>query len=81
MKEKALIVIPARMASTRFPGKPLAKIAGIAMIERVWSIARMLPYDIVIATDDSRIYDFTTRFGAHAIHTSSSCRTGTDRVA
>lgn len=81
MSEKALIVIPARMASTRFPKKPLAKIAGIAMIQRVWSIAKALKHDVVIATDDKALYNFSLGFGARVIMTSLDCLTGTDRVA
>lgn len=81
MNEKALIVIPARMASTRFPNKPLTKIRGIAMIQRVWSIAKMLDHDVVIATDDETLHNFALDFGANVIMTSPNCLTGTDRVA
>lgn len=77
------IVIPARMASTRFPNKPLAKIRGMAMIERVWRIAKAVPEatQVLIATDDERLKDFAEGFGAKVIMTSSGCLTGTDRVA
>lgn len=81
MTEKALIVIPARMASTRFPNKPLAKIAGKTMIERVWSIAKTLKHDVVIATDDTTLQSFALDFGANVVLTSPDCPTGTDRVA
>lgn len=79
----ALIVIPARMASTRFPNKPMASICGKTMIERVWSIgkATKLRADVVIATDDEQLKIFAEGFGADVVMTSSSCLTGTDRVA
>jgi 3-deoxy-manno-octulosonate cytidylyltransferase (CMP-KDO synthetase) len=80
---KAAIIIPARMASTRYPNKPMAQIAGKAMIERVWNIALSVESvsDVFVATDDQRLYDFATGFGAKALMTSSQCVTGTDRVA
>ena len=83
MTESALIVIPARMASTRFPDKPMALIAGKTMIERVWAIGKAVPRakDVIIATDDERLKDFATHFGAKVLMTSSTCLTGTDRVA
>jgi 3-deoxy-manno-octulosonate cytidylyltransferase (CMP-KDO synthetase) len=80
MTEKALIIIPARMASTRFPDKPMALIAGKTMIERVWSIGKAVG-DVVIATDDERLRDFAMGFGAKVVMTSPDCLTGTDRVA
>lgn len=78
-----MIIIPARMASTRFPDKPLAFIKGKTMIERVFAIgkASKLAKDVVIATDDERLRDFATNFGARVVMTSSNCLTGTDRVA
>jgi 3-deoxy-manno-octulosonate cytidylyltransferase (CMP-KDO synthetase) len=80
MDQKALIVIPARMASTRFPDKPMALIAGKTMIQRVWEIG-MAAGDVVIATDDERLKNFAIRFGANVMMTSPHCLTGTDRVA
>lgn len=80
MKEKALIIIPARMASTRFPNKPMALIRGKTMIERVWQIGQMAG-ETVIATDDERLREFALGFGAKVVMTSSDCLTGTDRVA
>lgn len=79
----ALIVIPARMASTRFPNKPMAQIAGKTMIERVWAIGKAVSSasDVIIATDDPGLFDFARRFGARACMTSPDCPTGTDRVA
>jgi 3-deoxy-manno-octulosonate cytidylyltransferase (CMP-KDO synthetase) len=79
----SLIVIPARMASTRFPGKPKALIAGRSMIERVWRIAKAVPSAdrVVIATDDEGLKSFCEAFGAEVAMTSPACLTGTDRVA
>jgi 3-deoxy-manno-octulosonate cytidylyltransferase (CMP-KDO synthetase) len=83
MTEKAVIIIPARMASTRFPNKPLAKIAGKAMIQRVWEIAKSvsLADDVIIATDSLELKTFAEGFGAKVLMTSEECPTGTDRVA
>lgn len=80
---KALIVIPARMASTRYPGKPKALIAGKTMIERVWRIAKAVPSAdrVIIATDDDGLKSFCEGFGAEVAMTSPDCLTGTDRVA
>ena len=78
-----LIVIPARMASTRFPGKPLALIAKMPMIERVWRIASAVKNAsrVIIATDSAGLKAAAERFGAEVMMTSAGCRTGTDRVA
>lgn len=83
MTESAVIVIPARMASTRFPNKPLAMIAGKTMIERVWRLAKAVKSasDVIIATDDEHLKTFAEGFGAHVVMTSPDCLTGTDRVA
>lgn len=79
--ESALIVIPARMASVRFPNKPVALIAGKTMIERVWAIGKAAGHEVVIATDDASLREFALGFGAKVLMTSPSCPTGTDRVA
>jgi 3-deoxy-manno-octulosonate cytidylyltransferase (CMP-KDO synthetase) len=78
----ALVVIPARYASSRFPGKPLAKVAGIAMIQRVWAIARAAEgvSRVVVATDDARIADAVRDFGGETAMTPESCRNGTERT-
>lgn len=80
---KTLIVIPARFASSRFPGKPLADLNGRPMIEHVWRRCCLaLPKeDIVVATDDETIAETSRQFGADVELTSSTCRTGSDRVA
>jgi 3-deoxy-manno-octulosonate cytidylyltransferase (CMP-KDO synthetase) len=74
-------VIPARHASTRFPGKPLALIAGKPMVRWVYEAARRVLPRVIVATDDKRILDFIRGLGGEAMMTSESCRSGTDRVA
>ncbi len=80
---KTLGIIPARFASTRFPGKPLADILGKPMIQRVYeqclkckSLNR-----VVVATDDNRIVEAVKKFGGDAVITSPSHHSGTDRCA
>lgn len=79
----ALGVVPARFASTRFPGKPLAPILGKPMIQWVWESARKARSldRLIIATDDRRILEAAVAFGAEAMMTSPSHPSGTDRVA
>lgn len=76
-------VIPARWKSGRFPGKPLADIAGRPMIDRVWDqVAKTeMVSDAVIATDDQRIFDHCRKAGMNVCMTSPDHATGTDRVA
>lgn len=78
---KVLGIIPARYASTRFPGKPLANIHGKTMIRRVFDQASKskLLTDIVVATDDNRILDHVINFGGKAIMTSEKHQSGTER--
>lgn len=76
---KALILIPARYASTRFPGKPLAMIGGKPMVQHVVEKATAVAEDVYVATDDSRIYDCVTGFDGKAVMTSVAHRSGTDR--
>jgi len=78
---KILAIIPARYASTRFPGKPLAKILGKPMIQRVYERAKSVFSDVWVATDDQRIEDCCHQFGANVVMTSETCRSGTDRAA
>jgi 3-deoxy-manno-octulosonate cytidylyltransferase (CMP-KDO synthetase) len=77
------IVLPARFGSTRFPGKPLARIAGRPLIEWVYERAQQVrgAEKIVVATDDGRIADAVKGFGGEVVTTSSGHETGTDRVA
>jgi 3-deoxy-manno-octulosonate cytidylyltransferase (CMP-KDO synthetase) len=74
-----LAIIPARYASTRFPGKPLAMLGGEPVIERVWKQVTTLFTDVAVATDDERIYRAVESFGGRAVMTSTTHRSGTDR--
>jgi 3-deoxy-manno-octulosonate cytidylyltransferase (CMP-KDO synthetase) len=76
-------IIPARYASTRFPGKPLVKVSGITMIERVYRQAEMasLVNAVLVATDDERIADAVKAFGGKFVMTSPDHPSGTDRLA
>lgn len=76
---RALILIPARYASTRFPGKPLAELGGKPMIRHVVEKAEAVSAHAYVATDDKRIYDKVVEFGGRAVMTSESHRSGTDR--
>lgn len=76
---KFLAVIPARYASTRFPGKPLALIGDKPMIQHVYEQAKKAVEDVVVATDDKRIYDAVEAFGGKVLLTSDKHRSGTDR--
>lgn len=77
-----VVVIPARYASTRLPGKPLREINGIAMIEHVYRRGRESgARDVVIATDDERIAEAAEAFGATACMTGDQHRSGTERIA
>lgn len=77
------VVIPARYASTRLPGKPLAQIDGRPLIWYVWEKAKesACAARVVVATDDERIADAVRGFGGEAVMTSPACASGTDRVA
>jgi len=79
---KTLAIIPARYASTRFPGKPLVEIAGKSMIQHVWERAMQTPSidEVLVATDDQRILDAVEKFGAEGVLTSTKHKTGTDRI-
>lgn len=76
-------IIPARYESSRFPGKPLAMIAGKTMIQRVYEQCKKAKSltSVVVATDDKRIYDAVTAFGGNAIMTSTAHLNGTSRCA
>lgn len=72
-------IIPARYASSRFPGKPLAMIGDMCVIERVWRQVIQVLDEVYIATDDQRIADAVERFGGKVIMTQSEHKSGTDR--
>lgn len=78
----AVAVIPARYGASRFPGKPLASIAGQPMIQRVWSGARQAKRisRVIVATDDERIAEACRSFGAEVALTRADHPTGTDRL-
>ena len=85
---KTAVIIPARYASTRFPGKPLQPLLGCGgvsktLIQRSWeaAITAQGVSHVAVATDDTRIADHATGFGADVIMTSSDCRNGTERCA
>jgi 3-deoxy-manno-octulosonate cytidylyltransferase (CMP-KDO synthetase) len=80
---KAIAIIPARYASSRFPGKPLAEIAGRPMIEHVYRRALSAPSlsGVWVATDDERIFAVVRAFGGEAVMTGSDHASGTDRIA
>ena len=76
------VVIPARFASSRFPGKALALLAGRPVLEHVWRQARRsAAAEVLIATDDDRIASAARSFGAEVVLTRTSHRSGTDRAA
>ncbi len=78
-----LIVIPARWASTRFPGKPLAMIAGVSLIQRVYERAAgsRRAAAVYVATDDDRIFRHVVDFGGRAVRPHGDFQSGTDRIA
>src|SRR5580704_11601030 len=80
---KVAVVIPSRYASTRLPAKPLHPIAGKPLVQHVWErCARARGIEkVIVATDDARIAEVASGFGAEVAMTSSKHRSGTDRVA
>ena len=82
-KIKVLAVIPARYQSTRFPGKPLAKIFGKPMIWYVYTNCKKakLIDKVIVATDNQQIYNEVLQFGGEVVYTSAKHKSGTDRVA
>ncbi len=82
---KTAIIIPARYASTRFPGKPLTLIGGQSMLSRVVELAHtaiegMEDITLAVATEDQRICDHAQKIGVECVMTSDDCKTGSDRV-
>ncbi|PWK78065.1 3-deoxy-manno-octulosonate cytidylyltransferase (CMP-KDO synthetase) [Mucilaginibacter oryzae] len=80
---KILGIIPARYASSRFPGKPLVDIGGKTMIQRVYEQAKKCKSlnEVIVATDDDRIFNHVSDFGGLAVMTGSHHQNGTDRCA
>ena len=77
---KFIAIIPARYASTRFPGKPLARLGGKYIIERVYRQASSIVGEAYVATDDDRIFKAVEAFGGKAVMTRNDHKSGTDRI-
>lgn len=77
---KFMAIIPARYASTRFPGKPLAVLGGKTVIQRVYEQVSSLLDEVYVATDDERIFQAVEAFGGCAVMTRSDHKSGTDRI-
>lgn len=78
---KIIGIIPARYGSSRFPGKPLIKISGVMLIERVYRRAELADLaKVIVATDDKRIEDAVKAFGGNVLMTGEH-HSGTDRIA
>lgn len=78
---KAIILIPARYASSRFPGKPLAEIAGMSMIQRVFKNCKDSGYPTYVVTDDQKIEDHVHDFNGEVIRIDDDVVSGTERIA
>ena len=77
---KYIAIIPARYASTRFPGKPLAMLGGKTVIQRVYEQTASVVPEVCIATDDERILQAVEAFGGRAVMTRADHKSGTDRI-
>ena len=79
---KIIGIIPARYESSRFPGKPLVDIYGKSLIQRTYENTQQCAdfSQVIVATDDQRIFDHVKGFGGHVVMTSTNCATGTDRL-
>ena len=77
---KYIAVIPARFASTRFPGKPLAVLGGKTVIQRVYDQVSSVLDEVYVATDDERIREAVASFGGRAVMTRTDHKSGTDRI-
>ena len=77
---KFIAVIPARYASTRFPGKPLAVLGGKTVIQRVYEQTVSVLPEAYVATDDERIFKCVEDFGGRAVMTRADHKSGTDRI-
>src|SRR5687767_8022196 len=80
---RSVIVVPARWGSSRFPGKPLAPIAGISLIQRVYERAKTSARAtaVYVATDDDRIFGHVLDFGGKVVRPEGEFQSGTDRIA
>ena len=77
---KYIAIIPARYASTRFPGKPLAMLGGKTVIQRVYEQVSSVLDEVYVATDDERIFSSVESFGGKVVMTRSDHKSGTDRI-
>ena len=77
---KCIAIIPARYASTRFPGKPLAILGGKPVIQHVYEQVSSVLDEVYVATDDERIYNKVLEFGGRVVMTSPNHKSGTDRI-
>lgn len=77
---KFIAIIPARYASTRFPGKPLATLCGKTVIQRVYEQVSKQMADVCVATDDERIFEHVRSWGGNAVMTRTDHNSGTDRI-
>ena len=78
---KVIILIPARFASSRFPGKPLAKILGKSMIERVYSNCLESGFETYVVTDHSGIEEHVESFGGKVLRVDDDVPSGSERIA
>ncbi|MFA5584073.1 MAG: 3-deoxy-manno-octulosonate cytidylyltransferase [Bacteriovoracaceae bacterium] len=81
MYEKTVILIPARFSSSRFPGKPLAMIAGISMIQRVYQNCELSGIECAVVTDDDRIEQHVKGFGGKVVRVDDDVPSGSERIA
>lgn len=79
-KMKYIVIIPARFASSRFPGKPLAILGNKPVIQHVYEKANAVLDEVFVATDDINIFDKVKKFGGNVIMTSTDHKSGTDRI-
>ena len=77
---RALVVIPARLGATRFPGKVLADLDGKPVVRHCWEAAKAAGFDVLVATESPLVVAAVEKFGGRAVLTSPSCQSGTDRV-
>ncbi len=81
MSPQVRVVIPARFAATRLPGKPLLDLGGKPLLQHTWSAAQATGLEVLVATDDPRVAEVATSFGARSVLTPGRLESGTDRVA
>lgn len=81
MNVKTVVLIPARYNSSRFPGKPLAPILGVSMIQRVYQNCEASGFECAVVTDDSRIEDHVKAFGGKVLRVDDDVPSGSERIA